>query len=52
VEKTDDFRQRALAADLMAARTPATILRQGFHDLAKQWRALADQVEARAKPKG
>jgi hypothetical protein len=43
----DEYRKRAEAADEMAARMVDDVLRQGFLDLARQWRALADQIDGR-----
>jgi hypothetical protein len=53
--KADEYRKRADAAEQMAARTVDSIVKQGFLDLAKQWRALGDQIDGRdreRKPPG
>ena len=43
----DEYRKRAEAAEEMAGRTVDYVLKRGFLDLAKQWRALADQIDSR-----
>jgi hypothetical protein len=45
--QVDEFRKRAEDADAMAARTVDSVLKQGFIDMARQWRALADQIDGR-----
>jgi hypothetical protein len=50
--QADECRKRAEVAEKAAASTSYTDLQQGFLDLAKQWRDLADQIDARARPKG
>jgi hypothetical protein len=47
METADEFRRRGADADAMAARTVDTVLKQGFVDVARQWRALADQADER-----
>jgi len=50
MDSTEDYRRRAVAAEVMAANTPDDLLRAGFLNLAQQWRALAEQVEAHDSP--
>jgi hypothetical protein len=48
--KADEYRKRAEAAEEMAGRTLDYVVKRGFLDLAKQWRALVDQIDRRRPP--
>ncbi len=46
-----EYRDHAKAAEDMAASTPDHLLRTNFLQLAREWRAKADEAQ-RAAPKG
>jgi hypothetical protein len=53
MEKADEYRKRAAAAEERASRTNDSLLKQQLLDVAQQWRALAARAEGtfRGPPK-
>src|SRR5205823_14072757 len=45
----DELRARAQECDDFAKQTRDPLLKQGYQDLARQWREMADQLESRRK---
>jgi len=49
VEAVEEYRKKAADAEAMAAQTKDDALRRGFEEVARKWRVLADQIEARRR---